>query len=146
MISRFTLLCFCALCFYCCNSKKGMQKTTTNTNTSEMKEAAAFDVSTTTKLFQSDLKKVMAEGGELPADFIKKYNLVKMDDQYFAKGFIQTTEGWNPQSLANLGIKAGASSGKMTTVSIPLDQFDAFLGLAGISYFQLTETVNPKKQ
>ena len=146
-MNRLTLFIFCVLCLSCCNSKKSLQKTTDTTNTSDMRDQASFEVSAYTKVFQSELKKVLAsnELEELPTDFVKKYNLQKMDHQYYVTGFIQTTEEWQAQALTDLGIKTGTSSGKMQTVSIPLGQFDQFLGLSGISYFQLNESVNPKK-
>lgn len=124
-----------------------MQKTTDSTNNISMQNQTSFEVSAQTKMFQSELKKVI-ERNELkqpPADFVKKYNLQKMDNQYYVSGFIQTTDDWKPQSLNDLGVKSGASTGKMQTVTIPLHQFESFLELSGISYFQLNESVNPKK-
>ena len=147
MIKRSTLFILCVFSLCCCNSKKSVQKTTDTTNTRDMQNQAAFEVSAQTKVFQSELKKVMTanELGQLPADFVKKYNLQKMDNQYYVGGFIQTTEDWKPESLTELGIKTGAAAGKMQTVSIPLDRFAPFLELSGISYFQLSESANPKK-
>ena len=131
---------------HCCSSKKSMQKTTVYSNLKESKVNYAFELSNFTKLFHSDLKKLMLDDSneELPAEFVKKYQLVKMDGKYFAKGFIQIASSWSPQSLTDLGIKTVTSSGNMKTVSIPINQFDSFLGLSGINYFQLSETVNPK--
>lgn len=147
MINRFTLLFFCVFGFCCCNSKKNIQQTTDTTNTRDMDNQAAFEVSAHTKLFQSELKKVTANANieSLPDEFVKKYNLQKMEGRYFVQGFIQANEDLKAQSLTELGIKSGPSAGKMQTVNIPLHQFDQFLGLNGINYFQLSESLNPKK-
>lgn len=112
-----------------------------------MQKEHAFEVSAHTKRFQSDLAKVVSNNdlSNPPADFIKKYNLREMDNRYYAQGFIQTQETFDGQNLIDLGIKMGRPSGKMQTVSIPLEQFEQFLELPGINYFQLSETVNPKQ-
>lgn len=147
MINQFTLILFCVLCLLSCNSKKSVQQTNDTTNTRTMQDQPAFEVSTQTKRFQAELLKVTANSDleNLPEEFTKKYNLQKIDGQLYVQGFIQTNEDFKANSLSELGIKSGPTTGNMQTVSIPLDQFSQFLGISGIQYFQLSEAINSKK-
>jgi len=111
---------------------------------------SSYNVSPRTKLFLKELNKELKVGSKslktfVPSEiFIKKYDIKKIDSIYAIGGLIKTSESFNKNSFDNSGIIFGQTSGRITTVFVPIYYLNDFLNKKEIEYFEISEKVYSK--
>jgi hypothetical protein len=126
----------------CCGAKH--MKNNTEMNQQKTDLIPIFDISAKTKLLINDIKtelnasKIKLENYTPSKKIIDSYNLLYIDNQIHISGLMLTNINFNKAKLDEISVKNGSSSGKITTVQIPLNKFDQFLKINGIEYFEVS--------
>lgn len=125
----------------CKNSKKSVEM-----DKAEETEIVSsnFDLSAKTKIFLKDYEiesqriKNNESSTQLSSSFIEKYNLKKIENNYYFQGFATINDTFNNENLEKIGIRVGSIFGKQATLTIPLNKVNNFLLLDSINYFEIS--------
>ena len=107
----------------------------------------SFSVSAQTRFFIKEIEdelvkqKVNLNHYNPSTSIIEKYNLTKIEDAIYVSGMIKIPDNFDISNLTKIGVLIGSQSGKITTVQIPIKNFDIFLNNNSIEYFQISEKV-----
>lgn len=124
-------------------SCKNSEKATKNEDNTKVTESSTtFNLSPKTKLFIKDYEAESKDN--ITADFISKYNLKKLDTEYYFQGFATTNDLFEKEDFEKMGIRVGSKLGTQTTLTIPLTKINDFLNLNSITYFEISNKANLK--
>jgi hypothetical protein len=118
-------------------SCKNSERTAKNDKSNKIEESSTtFNLSPKTKIFLKDYEAESKDN--ISAEFISKYNLRKIDTEYYFQGFATTNDQFVSEDFEKMGIKIGSKLGKQTTLTVPLNKLNDFLQLNAITYFEIS--------
>ena len=131
----------------CIWSRKNI-KTETNKNVTVL--ATNFDVSAMTRSLINDIQEdLLKQNIDIkkyrPSRYIiDNYSIQKITNNYYISGMIVISDDFDLTTLTNIGVIIGSQIGEITTVQIPIKNFDQFLNNNRVEYFQISEKVHLK--
>lgn len=134
---------------YNCNAaKKNNKLKEVNRKTTELKTDIKVSAKTLQLIqdIQNELteQKISIKDYSPSSSIIESYNILLIKNNCYVSGMIMTPEDFDKSTLINIGVFIGSKSGKVTTVQIPIKNFDTFLNNNRIEYFQISEKVDIK--
>jgi len=125
----------------CCGIKNAKNNTEMNQEKNVL--TPVFNVSAKTRLLINDIEtelnesKTKLENYTPSKKIIDNHSLLYIDNQIYINGFMLTNANFDETFLTKISVEIGSTSGKFTTVQIPLNKFDQFLKIVGIEYFEI---------
>ncbi len=113
-------------------------------NNTKMQNEAKF--SPYTKNFLSKLHKEKSEKRDFkPSNkLIEEYNLLLIDNKYYAGGLLQVQDSINENELLMNGVKIGTKVKGIWTAKIPILKLEELKLIKEINYIQIDHPVKPK--
>lgn len=105
-------------------------------------KSSRFELSPLMKLFLADYEK--EQKGRISETFIEKYNLKKIEKDYYFQGSASTTDQYDDRELEKIGIKIGSQFQGVINLLVPLGKINEFLNLNSITYFEISSRANLK--
>lgn len=102
-----------------------------------------FNISAQTRLLINEIEKELnisktkLENYTPTTEIIDKYSLIYIGNQIYISGFMLTKMNFDRTELDKISVKTGSTSGKLTTVQVPLNKLDQFLKNEQIEYFEI---------
>lgn len=124
---------------------EGKKTTSKKQNSIMMSQTDTIQLSPVARLFRMDLNKELSSSPTPVNEFkpsqklMDKYGILLFNNKYWAQGIITTHSSFDTSQMHVLGIAMASflSTGK-ANVQIPLQSFNEFLQLKGISYFEMS--------
>jgi hypothetical protein len=108
--------------------------------------AAQTYISAETRFFVNDLKHISPgykTSTYLNEDLVNKYPIYKRNGNNYISFVAVVEAGFNPESLAPLGIRFGSRTGNIITLRVPVDKVDLIDKIPGIKYIQIAGKITP---
>ena len=138
----FTILTMAIMNIACCSNTK-YRKCNTEMNQQITDLTPIFNISAQTRLLINEIEKELnisktkLENYTPTTEIIDKYSLIYIGNQIYISGFMLTKMNFDRTELDKISVKTGSTSGKLTTVQVPLNKLDQFLKNEQIEYFEI---------
>lgn len=81
--------------------------------------------------------------GDLPKSIVEEYDLLKRNGEYIVRAALWVDADFNAGKLKDIGARKGSNTGRVVTVSVPLNNLDLLAEIEGVKYVEISGGVAP---